>query len=218
MNVLFCAYRNWALDIYSEISKKFENHTFDLVSDESLVKKALERKKYELIFFVGWSWIVDQAIIEEHYCICLHPSPLPKYRGGSPIQNQIINGETNSAVTLFKMDELIDHGPVIFQQEISLSGRLGDIFLEISRSGTRGITSILENFPNIQLVTQNENEASYFQRRKSSMSEITIQELQKSTSLELHNKVRSLQQPYPLPYIICADGKKLFILETALDD
>ena len=47
----------------------------------------------------------------------LHPSPLPKYRGGSPIQNQIINGESKSAVTLFKINNKIDQGDIIYQKE-----------------------------------------------------------------------------------------------------
>ena len=46
----------------------------------------------------------------------LHPSPLPKFRGGSPIQNQIIRGEKISAVTIFKINKIIDGGDIYFQK------------------------------------------------------------------------------------------------------
>lgn len=218
MNILFCAYRDWAVEIFSDVTKKSEQHSFDLISNKDEVETALKTKDYDLVFFVGWSWIIEKQIIENYFCICLHPSSLPKYRGGSPIQNQIINGETVSAVTLFKMDELVDHGPIIFQKEISLSGTLEKIFSEITRVGSDGIVNIISDYPNISLTPQYDAEATYFDRRKPSMSEITISDIQNLTSLQLHNKVRCLQEPYPLPYIICADGKKLFLRETAIDD
>ena len=48
----------------------------------------------------------------------LHPSALPKFRGGSPIQNQIIRNIKNSKVTLFKMNEKIDAGPIILSKKV----------------------------------------------------------------------------------------------------
>ena len=58
----------------------------------------------------------------------LHPSPLPKYRGGSPIQNQIIDGKLHSAVTIFLMDNGIDTGPIAEQKYLSLEGTIEKIF------------------------------------------------------------------------------------------
>ena len=45
--------------------------------------------------------------------IGVHPSLLPKYRGASPIQSAILNGENESGVTLYRMDEKMDHGPIL---------------------------------------------------------------------------------------------------------
>lgn len=45
--------------------------------------------------------------------INIHPSKLPKYRGSSPIQSQILDGVKESAITFIKMDEEVDHGPII---------------------------------------------------------------------------------------------------------
>mgnify|MGYP003331528371 CR=1 FL=1 len=76
--------------------------------------------KPDLILFYGWSWIISKNLVENFKCLMLHPSPLPKYRGGSPIQNQIINGETLGAVSIFLMDDGIDTGPIVDQRKIPI--------------------------------------------------------------------------------------------------
>ena len=50
----------------------------------------------------------------------IHPSLLPKYRGPSPIQTTIINGDKKTGVTIIKMDEEVDHGPILFQKEVDI--------------------------------------------------------------------------------------------------
>jgi methionyl-tRNA formyltransferase len=52
--------------------------------------------------------------------VCFHPSLLPKYRGGSAINWQIINGATTGGVTLFRPDDGIDEGPIYLQKEIPI--------------------------------------------------------------------------------------------------
>ncbi len=53
--------------------------------------------------------------------INIHPSLLPKYRGPSPIQSAILNGDKVSGITIIKMDEEMDHGPIIYQKSLELS-------------------------------------------------------------------------------------------------
>ena len=96
---LFCGYRDWAVRIYDTLGVDW-----DFVSSPEELKQATEKNDYDTIFFIGWSWIVDENLLESSRCICMHPSALPKYRGGSPIQNQIIDAVTDSAVTFFIMD------------------------------------------------------------------------------------------------------------------
>ena len=169
-----------------------------------------------MIFFVGWSWIISENIIEKYKCICLHPSPLPKYRGGSPLQHQIINGETESAVTLFEMDNGIDTGDILFQKTISLEGNLSDIFIRIINVGCIGIREIVNG--NYESVKQDENKSSFFNRRKIKMSEITTDDIQKYTAKELHNKIRALQSPYPNAFLKCKNGTKLFLTHSNLGE
>jgi methionyl-tRNA formyltransferase len=65
----------------------------------------------------------DQEMIDipKYKIINIHPSPLPKYRGATPGPWQIINGETQSAVTFFQIDTLPDHGPIIYQIPLTIT-------------------------------------------------------------------------------------------------
>lgn len=53
--------------------------------------------------------------------INIHPSLLPKHRGPSPIQQAILNGDKVSGISIIQMDEEVDHGPLIYQEELELS-------------------------------------------------------------------------------------------------
>ena len=66
----------------------------------------------------------------------LHPSDLPNFRGGSPIQNQIINGVKKSAVTIFKINNIIDGGPIFKKKKLFLTGGINKIFNQIEKIGT----------------------------------------------------------------------------------
>lgn len=54
-------------------------------------------------------------------CINVHPSLLPKYRGASPIQEAILHGDKVAGVTIIKMDAKVDHGEILYQEEIPIS-------------------------------------------------------------------------------------------------
>lgn len=220
--ILFCGYRPWAREIYFDLTIGDQHKSsVKLIESPDELEKELHLEKPKAIFFVGWSWIVEKDIVDNHLCICLHPSPLPKYRGGSPIQHQIINGEEESAVTLFKMDEYIDRGEILFQHPFSLSGNLEDVFCRIADIGCLGIKKLIKQIdssPVLQGIAQDKQKATYFKRRTPNMSEIKIEELLNCSAKEIYNKIRALQDPYPNAYIVCGDGSRLYLQYAEVDD
>ena len=214
-NILICGYRDWAHDLFVNVDRcVIDNCVY--VDDKDMLDTMIDEYEPKFIFFIGWSWIIKDDIINNYPCICLHPSPLPKYRGGSPMQHQIINGEKTSAVTLFEMDEGIDTGDILYQKEFSLDGDLDDIYRRVSDIGTDGVIEILEDGYQNQ-IKQNEEEATFYKRRKPSMSEIKIDDISNFTASQLHDKVRALQDPYPNAFITCKDGAKLYIKRTEIE-
>jgi methionyl-tRNA formyltransferase len=210
MKIAYYGYRDWSINIFSkiEIEEKY------LISNKDY--SILEFIKPDLVFFIGWSNIIPNDIIEKYKCICLHPSPLPKYRGGSPIQNQIINGEIDSAITFFIMDKEIDTGDILYQPYLSLDGKLSDIFKNIELISTEYINKIISDYKNDKLVVykQDNSKSSFYKRRKESDSEINIEDILNNEPNYLYNKIRSLNDPYPNAFIRCKNGKKLFIIES----
>ena len=178
----------------------------------------IKKENFDLIFFLGWSEIISASIVNNNFCICLHPSLLPKYRGGSPIQNQIINGEEESGISFFKMDENIDTGPTIYKEKFNIKDvDLDEVFNSIVKSGVNGLDFILKKLVSddeIPLVKQQENEATFYKRRTEEMSEIQLEDFNKFTSKELHNKIRCLQDPYPNAFIRCKDGSVLYLKKS----
>jgi methionyl-tRNA formyltransferase len=69
--------------------------------------------------------IIKKGVIDlfPHGILVIHPSLLPKYRGASPIPAAIAAGDTTTGVTIFKMDEKVDHGPIVsqFKEDVSSS-------------------------------------------------------------------------------------------------
>lgn len=210
MKVLCIGYRSWALNIYQRLMEENTSHKISIINSKKAYD-AININDYnpDIILYYGWSWIIDKKIINNYKCIMLHPSKLPKYRGGSPIQNQIISGENNSALTLFIMNEEIDAGEILFQKDMSLKGSVGDIFIRIESLGYEGSKLILDD--NYSVIKQNESNATYCKRRTKEQSEITLDEIKNKSSRYLYDKVRMLTNPYPNAFIRCKDGKKLVI-------
>jgi len=78
------------------------------------------------IFHYGWSWIVPEALCRLCPNVTLHPGKLPRDRGGSPIQNQIRNGEAWTYVNVMELAPGLDEGPVYLRTRISLAGDEAD--------------------------------------------------------------------------------------------
>lgn len=87
------------------------------------------------IFHYGWSWLVPSELLSLCPNVTLHPGKLPRDRGGSPIQNQIRNGQTWTYTNVLMMEEGLDTGPVFERQRISLAGSVDDVWARMTASG-----------------------------------------------------------------------------------
>ena len=216
MKIACIGYRSWALKIYDSLAQSTDHDFLIIRSKDQYKEKAITEFFPDLVLFYGWSWIISKNIVNSFKCVMLHPSALPKYRGGSPLQNQIIDGLEIGAVTLFLIQEELDAGPILLQKEISLLGTLNQIFKRITKVGIELTEDIIKNGMNP--TAQNEESASYCKRRTPSQSEITLSELKNKDSTYLYNKIRMLQDPYPNAYIKTVDGKRLILTKAEIRD
>ncbi len=76
----------------------------------------------DVFLVASYGKIIPKSILDQPKfgVLNIHPSLLPKYRGPSPLQEQIINNEQNFGVSLMKLDEKMDHGPIFAQEKIQI--------------------------------------------------------------------------------------------------
>ena len=227
--IAFIIYRNWAYKILNNTLKKIKKKNIILITNKEpefnikklkikkfkidqnnniLIYKILKNNKIDIAFFYGWSWLVSNKIIDNFLCICLHPSKLPLFRGGSPIQNQILRGVYDSAVTVFRMNKKIDRGPIFMQRKLSLKGDIKEILLNISKIGTKITFKFLSKFNKKKLIFfKQKGKASFYKRRTDKDNQKNLNDLKKITYLQLHDYLRSLKHPYPGLKIILKNKK-----------
>ena len=167
----------------------------------------------DLILAYGWSDYLSKNLRNIAPCLILHPSKLPKYRGGSPIQNQILNGIKKSAVSIIYAEDKLDNGAILFQEEINLKGYLDNILKRMINKGVKGTKKIfkMSKQKKIKSISQNHKNATYYKRRKPIQSKILLKDIKKFEAKYFFDLVRGLQEPYPLAYIECKNKTKSYL-------
>ncbi len=91
------------------------------LKSEEVVSQINSSGSYDLFVVFSYGKIIPQNILDipKHGVINLHPSLLPKLRGPSPIKTAILE-ESETGISIIKMDNEMDHGPVIFQKKIEM--------------------------------------------------------------------------------------------------
>jgi methionyl-tRNA formyltransferase len=145
----------------------------------------------------------------------IHPSLLPKYRGPSPIQYALLNGDKTTGVTIIKIDEQMDHGPIIASEKFDITDEnYTELHDKLAELGAEMMIKILPEYlasPAMGTV-QDESLATFTKLLKTSDGEINSSE----PATTSYNKIRSLN-PQPGTFIII-NGKRLKILEAKLED
>ncbi len=142
--------------------------------------------------------------------INLHGSFLPKYRGRCPVNWVLINGESDTGVTLHYMIEKADAGDIIAQKTVPIE--IEDTALTLFHKLTAAATLLLrETYPLIRAgtarrVTQNSRMATTFGGRRPQDGKISWE----SSALEIHNLIRAVTHPYPGAFT-SHGGRKLYL-------
>lgn len=77
---------------------------------------------YDIALVASFGQILSEEFLNHRLTINVHPSLLPKYRGATPIQSAILNGDSVTGVTIMKLDKEVDAGDILLQQKVSIDG------------------------------------------------------------------------------------------------
>ena len=87
--------------------------------NNSIVNDQLSMVNCQLAILADFGLIIPKRVLKifQKGIINIQPSLLPKYRGPTPVQNAILNGENMTGISIIKLDDKVDHGPILAQKE-----------------------------------------------------------------------------------------------------
>ena len=172
----------------------------------------------DIIITCAYGQIIPKEILDypKYGCINVHASLLPKLRGGAPIHHAIIDGYAKTGITIMYMDEKMDNGDIISQEEINIEDSFTTEILH-DKLSIMGRDLLLKTLPdiisgNINPIKQNLDEVTFGYNISKEDEKIDFTK----TSREVFNQVRGLNS-WPVGYTIM-NGKRMKIYSVVISD
>ena len=162
--------KSWHATLFENLKKRTKEEWVLINQKNDFCLEFLNEFNPDMIFIPHWSYIIPNNIWLSFPCVVFHMTDLPYGRGGSPLQNLIINGHKETKISALKVNEGIDTGDIYLKKALSLSGSAKDIFERSTSIIFDMIIEIIEInvSPKPQI-----GEPFYFKRRKPDESAIT---------------------------------------------
>jgi len=176
------------------------------------------KKNTDLFIVVAYGKIIPENIlnIPKLGSINIHYSLLPKYRGASPVESAILNGDTETGVTIQKMKYKIDSGNIITQEKvyILLEEKTSDLRKRLIKIGGELLVKILPDFINgkTKETIQNENEATFSKKIKKEDGLLNLSE----DAIKNYNKFRAYAL-WPRTFFF-KNNKRIIITDAVLEN
>lgn len=186
--------KEWHREDFTRFEKTCQG-TWRYVAGREELGKALQDLAPRYIFFLHWNWIVPPSVWQRHECVCFHMTDVPYGRGGSPLQNLILNGNTETKLAALRMNAEMDAGPVYAKREVSLQGRAEEIYGRVGQVCWDMIRWMVNTEP--EPVAQS-GHVTTFVRRRPEQSHLP----HTGSVNQLYDFIRMLDAPtYPLAFV-----------------
>lgn len=170
-SILIASNMEWNKDIIKNLKHHFNQYNWFWIQDNKLLNvEYLLKVNPKYIFFPHWSFKINASIHENFECILFHMTDLPYGRGGSPLQNLILEKKERTKISAIKVESEIDSGAIYLKKPLELHGNAQNIFSRASVIIEEMISEILLINP---IPKKQEGVPSFFKRRKPSQSEIS---------------------------------------------
>ena len=237
MNIVFMGSPDYAVKILDKLNKKYKITAVYTQPDKPVGRKKVLTptpvKKYALennlpvytpnslknedvsvhnpdfIVVAAYGLLLPKSVLQTAPCINLHASLLPKYRGASPIQSAILNGDKYTGVTSMLMDEGLDTGDILAWDYTEVGNKMSiDLFNELADIASEQIIYTIDNFSKIKPLKQNGIFATYSPKIKKQDGYVDFE-----NAVIMDRKYRAFM---PWPGIFCDKFKinKMQLLES----
>ncbi len=184
------------------------------LGDSGFIKE-LKEYKPDLFVIIAFRILPREVfVIPKFGSINLHASLLPKYRGAAPINHAIINGEKESGLTTFFLNDKVDTGNIILQKKISIGEdeTFGEVYGKMSLEGPSLVLETIEKILHGNYEAMPQDNTAWTKAPKIFREKCRIDWSRRAT--EIHNLIRGLS-PVPGAYTTL-EGKNVKILRTGL--
>jgi len=178
--------------------------------------EVIRKLEPDLIVVVAYGCIIPPQLLHaaKYGCINLHVSLLPKYRGSAPIQWAVLNGDTQTGVTIMQLDEGLDTGDILMVEpvEIDPEETSGELFEKVSSLGAKTLVDAIKKLEAGELhpAPQDHSAASMAPPLDKAMAAFNFEQ----SAEHIHNWVRGMN-PWPVAYFE-KDGKRIKVLQARL--
>ena len=200
--------KNLNLNVYNFLKKRREKIIL-IKKFDNKVLNLVKKIKADVFLVCGFPLIFPDNILNlpKFGTINCHSGMLPKYRGGSPLNWQIINNEKKFGISLIKINKHIDRGNILFEKKFILKKNynINDLHRIANKHFSINIPiaiDLLIRGKNGK--KQKEKYSNYFRQRKETDSQINWK---KMNSLQVYNLIRALNDPFPNAYSFYKNSK-----------
>lgn len=186
----------------------------DLPADSPLFSES-----YDLFIVASYGKIIPERILQhpKHGVLNVHPSLLPLYRGPSPIESVLLEGPLTTGVSIMKLDDEMDHGPILAQSAfiIDPEATSGTLEVECGQLGGEMLVQVLPHYLDGTLVPQEQDHerATFCRKITKELGEITLA----TNGAEVQRKFRALT-PWPSVYFFIEHkGKMIRVKVTGVN-
>lgn len=170
------------------------------INSKEAIEK-LEEIAPDCIIVVAFGQILKKELLNlaKYKCLNIHASLLPKYRGAAPINWAIINGEKETGISIMRMDQGLDTGPVLKQEAIPIREEDDSISIhdKLAQLGAKMIVGVLSHLETGEIteIPQDDSLSNYAPMLNKEMGRIDWS----NKGLEIHNLIKGLK-PWPSAY------------------
>ena len=201
--------------------------------DKNELLEIIKKLQPDLAIVAAFGMLFPKEIlaVPKYGFINIHPSLLPKYRGPTPIQTAILNGDEKTGVSLFLIDEEMDHGPILAKRELEFPISNFQFPILSQKLAELGADLLIETLPDfvvgkITPLPQNESQATYTKKFSTQDAYIEPKDLEEAQekggdkAVEIDRKIRALNpEPGTFTLSLSKGGlKRTKLLEAKIID
>ena len=202
----------------SFVKKTALNLNIPIIEVNNIKSKEFEEKlislEADLFVVVAFKFLPDSIInIPKYGSINIHPSILPKYRGSSPIQYALLNGDNQTGVSIIHLNNRIDSGTILGQEKIDIDSisTFGEMYEKLGILSSELIIKVIDDIKNKKTnpIIQDESKKTLAPKIKKEDLKIDWN----NSSLDIHNKIRAFD-PFPGAYSFL-NGKRIKFFKSS---